>query len=72
LQDYEVFLAFVSKKYLFKYFSFIAKFKKKSFYLVLFWPFVTSKNEPQIVIRELFQRVEEVRSGSQWFAAVRL
>ncbi len=38
---------------------------------ILFWPFVTSKNERQIAVRELSQPFASVRHRSQWFAAVR-
>jgi len=50
---------------------FLSLNSKKSFYLVLFWPFVTSKNERQIAVRELSQPFASVRHRSQPFATVR-
>jgi hypothetical protein len=38
---------------------------------LLFWPFVTSKNERQIAVRKLSQSFAAVRSRSQPFAVVR-
>ena len=39
--------------------------------VILFWPFVTSKNERQIAVRERSPSFAVVRRRSQWFAAVR-
>jgi predicted DNA-binding protein (MmcQ/YjbR family) len=44
---------------------------KTKYMFVLFWPFVTSKNERQIAVRELSQPFASVRHRSQWFAVVR-
>ena len=38
---------------------------------ILFWPFVTSKNERQIAVRELSQPFASVRHRSRAFATVR-
>ena len=41
------------------------------YHFILFWPFVTSKNERQIAVRELSQPFASVRHRSRPFATVR-